>query len=170
MEHKNITQLQLAVIKQAYDKFCTSGIPVFIDLNELTELANQTGTAQEEIESQIRQLVDYGLLEYGATLNYDVTWSCLHTYERNNLGDKVQTNNKIRRLIIDKAYEARNNQNGGFVNSDVVYADDRAKEFTQDAIYSNVWYLEKAGHIKASLMSGMGFRCRLVNYDLVTNS
>jgi hypothetical protein len=81
----------------------------------------------------------------------------------------VYTNNKIRRLIIDTAYDARNNDTG-YVDSDVVYTDDRSKEFTQGAIYSNVWYLEKAGHVKASLQTSMGFMCRLTAYELATDS
>lgn len=172
-----VTQVKIspflnAVIAKAYEKFCKTGSYISINLNELAEIADATKTDHNEIESQARQLINYGLLEHGDSFSYHATWTCLEAYERNYPDERVFKNNKIRRLIIAVAYEGRNNQRpgAGYITSDAFAKDERAKEYTEAELYYNVWFLEKMDVVKASLMSGMGFLCRLNDYTLATDT
>jgi hypothetical protein len=168
MEQKNITQFQLGIIKRTYDKFCATGWPISINDNEMLELADATETDRTEVESQIRELMSWGLLQSGDSFSRHATWEIIGTYERNFPEPKVFKHNKIRRLLLQIAYAGRNEADG-FIDSDAVYADVAAEGISHSIIYSNIDFLNSTGHVEARLQSGMGFYYRITDYDLATN-
>jgi SAM-dependent MidA family methyltransferase len=165
-QNVTISRFQNAIIAKAYEKFCLTGPHISINMVELDKLAKETNLDPAEIDSQTRALKHLGLLSTGDTFSDHATWLCLDTYERNYPSDRVYANNKVRRLLFDIAYEHRNNQAGGYVSEETVYADQRVKELSEDIIYANVWFLQESGYAEGSLRSGMGFMYRIGDYAL----
>jgi len=134
----------------------------------MLELADTTGADLTEVESQIRQLMRWGLLQSADSFSRHATWEIIGTYERNFPEPKVFEHNKIRRLLLQIAYAGRN-EGDGFIDSDAVYANAAAEGLSHSIIYSNVDFLNSTGHVEAHLQSGMGFYYRITDYDLATN-
>jgi hypothetical protein len=155
-----ISQMQNSIIADAYKKFSTNGWPVSVNDDELIKIAAETSTAPDEIDSQVRQLIDSGLLNWGDTYRYHATWRTIDAYERNFLDDSVFTNNRVRRLLLQEIFKARTSESG-YLDSDDVYSNEEFKSFTQNLIYSNAEFLKNFGFIEAGFQSGMGFRARI---------
>lgn len=160
VQEVKISQLQNLIIEEVYKKFCVTGWPISINDNELADLAQQADTTPDEIDSQVRHMIDVGLMDIGDSFSYRASWAIVDAYERNYPDEKVFTNNELRRLLLSKAYGARTNQSG-LLDSDEVYADEQFKGFAHSTIYSNVEFLKNFGYVDAGMQSGMGFWLRL---------
>lgn len=165
-----ISPFQNAVIKKSYDIYSANGSWVSITLSDLAEIATEVGLDESEIRSQMRELSLLDLAHTGDVFSYNLTWKSLDAFERNYPDGRVYENNKVRRVLLDIAYDHRNNQAGGYVMEEQVYADDRAKPYSKETLLANAWYLIEAHYVEGAIRTGMGFRICLADLSLGTNT
>ena len=165
-----ITLFQRDILAQLYSEFEIRGYTATINDDQINKLAKPYDPESPGVvDAQIRQLLDAGLIAPDDSYHYRCTHTGITTIENNFPNEKVYENNKVRRLLLLKIYQARN-QSNGHIDSDELYASPELQNASRNAIYNNAEFLDRQGVIEMHIQSGGSFFARILDIDLLNDS
>jgi hypothetical protein len=165
-----VTLFQRDILARLYSEFELRGYTATINNDQINELAKPYDPESSGVvDAQIRQLLDVGLIAPDDSYHYRCTHTGITTIENNFPNEKVYENNKVRRLLLLKIYQARSQPNG-HIDSDELYASPELQIASRNAIYNNAEFLDRQGVIEMHIQSGGSFFARILDIDLLNDS